>query len=248
MSNDTITDDHIAEFRENGFLRVRGVLDAEETGRFRQAAEHFYEHGTKPKWGGDVFSQQVNVWREDRTIRDLTLHPRTGKLAEKLAGGPLRLWHDQLLVKAPGTSRATEFHQDQPYWPHANSTRPISMWVALVDVPPEKGCMTFIPGSHRKTDLEVQNLRDSRSLFTRDPELEWSERVTVPLRAGDCTFHHGRCAHMANPNTGDGLRVAHVVIWVDAGTTYTGGKHVVTDGLGLTEGGPLEHELFPRVG
>ena len=79
------------------------------------------------------------------------------------------------------------------------------------------------------------------------PELEWDERVTVPLRAGDCTFHHSRCAHMATPNDTDQPRIAHVVISMDATTTYTGARHVVTDPLGLQAGQVMEHEMFPRV-
>ena len=35
-----------------------------------------------------------------------------------------------------------------------------------------------------------------------------------------------------------------MAIYIDAEATYTGAGHVVTDGLGLTVGEPLEHELF----
>jgi phytanoyl-CoA hydroxylase len=77
--------------------------------------------------------------------------------------------------------------------------------------------------------------------------LQWGERVTVPLRKGDCTFHHGRCAHMATPNNTDDPRVAHVIIYLNEGTRYTQRRHVVTDPLHLEEGQLLEGELFPRV-
>lgn len=243
-----ITAEHVAQYRRDGFTRVRNVLGEEEIATFRDACTAYYEAGTDAmKYAKNVFSQQVNVWQNDKTIRQLTLSPRIGQMAEKFAGGPLRLWHDQLLVKAPGKSTPTEFHQDQPYWPHAGSTRPISCWIALVDVPPEKGCMTFIPRSHRRTDLGPTDLLAGRGLFEIAPELEWVERVTVPLRAGDCTFHHGRCAHMATPNTADDPRVAHVMIYIDADTRFTGGEHVVTRPLGLEVGQPLEHDLFPPV-
>jgi ectoine hydroxylase-related dioxygenase (phytanoyl-CoA dioxygenase family) len=71
--------------------------------------------------------------------------------------------------------------------------------------------------------------------------------VTIPLRAGDCTFHHARCAHMATPNYTDDPRVAHIVIFIDAAATYVKQPHVVTDPLGLQEGQVIEGELFPRV-
>jgi len=168
-------------------------------------------------------------------------------VAQKLAGVKLRLWHDHILIKQPRKSTPTEFHQDQPYWPHRESVQPISAWVALCDVPPQRGCMSFIPASHRRTDLAAQNLGDAESLFALAPDLRWERRVTLPLRAGDCTFHHGRCAHMATPNLTDEPRVAHVIIYIDATTRFSGDEHVVTDPLNLNENDPLDGELFPEV-
>ena len=71
--------------------------------------------------------------------------------------------------------------------------------------------------------------------------------MTVPLKAGDCTFHHGRCAHMATSNFTDDPRVAHIVIFMETTTTYSGRGHVVTDPLGLAIGQPIQGEQFPEV-
>lgn len=241
-----VTDEMIARYHEDGFIHIPGIIDEEEARTFAAAALDVSKRST-PHSNRSVFTQLVNVWREDETMKRLTLHPNVARVAERLAGVPLRLWHDQILIKQPHNNQATEFHQDQPYWPHAHSVQPISAWIALVDVPVERGCMTFIPGSHRRTDLPAQNLLDAKSLFALSPDLVWERRVTVPLRAGDCTFHHGRCAHMATPNMTDDPRIAHVVIFIDAETTYVERGHVVTDPLQLKAGQRLEGELFPSV-
>lgn len=238
--------DTIQSYRQNGFTVARGLLSRAEAARYREAALRATTR-LKAYTDAAVLHQFVNVWRDDPVLRELTLLPKLGAWATRLAGVPLRLWHDHLLIKRPHNHAPTEFHQDQPYWPHANSAHPISAWIALCDVPVEKGCMTFIPGSHRRTDLAVQNLVDARSLFTLCPDLEYEPRVTIPLRAGDCTFHHGRCAHMANANQTDDIRVAHVVIFMDATTTYTVKPHPVTDPLGLKAGALLDSELFPSA-
>lgn len=231
-------------YRENGFVRVRGIITREEALRFRERALVLQEKAASSH-KRDVFTQLVNVWARDEEMRALTLHPNVTACATRLAGTALRLWHDQLLIKRPRNARATEFHQDQPYWPHADSPNPISCWIALGDVPVERGCMTFLPGTHARTDLSPQNLGDARSLFSLAPDLEWSERITVPLQAGDCTFHHGRCAHMATPNETDEDRVAHVAIFFETSATYKKMPHIVTDPLGLQAGQKFEHELFP---
>ena len=239
-----ITDAQIQSYQERGFVHVPGVITPAEAAEFRAAALALAERVQSRHTGG-IFTQLVNVWTQDAAMKRLTLHPNVARAAETLAGVSLRLWHDQILIKTPHNGKATEFHQDQPYWPHAQSPNPISAWIALCDVPVERGCMTFLPGSHRRTDLAAQNLGDARSLFTHAPDLVWNERVTVPLRAGDCTFHHGRCAHMATPNNTDEPRVAHVVIFMDADATYTGVPHVVTDPLGLSAGQTFPDGMFP---
>jgi len=236
--------DMIEAYRRDGFVHVPNIISKEEAGHFRQAALDAAER-LREYSDGKIFNQFVNVWRDDEAMRALTLHPNIREAAKILSGVALRLWHDQILIKQPGVSKATEFHQDQPYWPHLNSPNPISCWVALGDVPVEAGCMTFLPGSQRRTDLPTQNLGDHRSLMSICPDLVWSPRVTLPIQAGDCTFHHGRCAHMATPNVSDSPRVAHVVIFMDAATTYSGAHHVITDPLNLAVGDALNQELFP---
>jgi phytanoyl-CoA hydroxylase len=241
---ETLPSEAIESYQRQGFVHIPGILTSDEAAEFYEAALAVSRRKESLN-KSSIFTQLVNVWTEDEAMRRLTLHPNVAAVAERLAGVPLRLWHDQILIKQPHNNAATEFHQDQPYWPHTDSAHPISAWIALCDVPVEKGCMTFLPGSHRRTDLPMQSLSSSTSLFGICPDLIWNPRITVPLRAGDCTFHHGRCAHMATPNDTDDPRVAHVVIFMDEGTTYAGRPHVVTDPLGLSPGDPLDGDLFP---
>jgi phytanoyl-CoA hydroxylase len=242
-----VRDELVAAYREHGFVRVRGVLDPDQVDRFRTGAEAFLTaHRAESLEKQGAFSQLVNVWQHDDDLRELTFDVRLGGIAEQLAGFPLRLWHDQMLVKEPHNNVATEFHQDRPYWPHASGRLALSAWIALVDVPPERGCMTFLPGTQHRTGLRPQDLHHEDDLFALDPSLRWIPRVTVPLRAGDCTFHSGYTGHMALPNRTDLARFAHVVIYMDEATTYSGTGHVLTDLLGLAPGDRLDGDLFPR--
>jgi ectoine hydroxylase-related dioxygenase (phytanoyl-CoA dioxygenase family) len=246
---ESLSEETIQQYRKDGFVSIQGIISKEEAARFRQAALDAQKH-FKSLTGGErsrIFTQLVNVWTDDEEMSVLTLHPNVAAVAEKLAGVPLRLWHDHILIKQPHNNAPTEFHQDQPYWPHVNSTHALSAWIALVDVPVEKGCMTFIPGSQAMTELPSQDLSDEHDLMRKSPELIWKPRVTVPLQAGDCTFHHARTAHMATSNFTDDPRVAHIVIYIDASTVYTGKAHVVSDPVGLEPGKLLEGKYFPTV-
>lgn len=243
----TLSDALVEQYRRDGFVRVRGVFSRDEALAFRDVAQNASERMKSMDYGSKIFTQSVNPWREDKALRRLSLDARLGRIAQQLAGVDLRLWHDQILIKAPHNDTPTEFHQDQPYWPHADSTRPLSAWIALSDVPAERGCMTFLPGSQNRADLPEQHLGSKNSLFEICPDLIYSERVTVPLRAGDLTFHHGRCAHMAYANETDQPRVAVTVIYMEENATFNGASHPVTDAMNLQIGQPFEDEVFPRV-
>lgn len=241
----------IAGYRKDGFCVVRGLLSAEECATYRAECLRLCEEAslldTQDSKYRRALIQRVNVWRDSQTMAQLTLHPQLCAWASALAGEPLRLWHDHVLAKAPRNGAPTEFHQDQPYWPHRDSAQPISAWIALQDVPVERGCMSFIPGSQRLTELGSTDLTDAGGLFALRPELAMEPRVTIPLRAGDVTFHHGRTAHRANANDTDEFRVAHIVIYMPRTTRYAGTGHCVTDDQGFITGQVLTGDLFPEI-
>lgn len=243
----TLPADLVDSYRRNGFVQLRGVLSAAEVERYAGAAHEVYARGRALNPADQTFKQVVNVWHEDPVLRELTFHPRLAAAATDLAGLPVRLWHDQLLMKKPHNHAPTEYHQDAPYWPHARSRHSLSAWVALVDVPVERGCMTFLPGQQDRRDIRAVDLTDRTDLFEAAPELVYSPRVTLPLQAGDVTFHHGYTPHTANANDTDEVRLAHVVIYVDRQVAYDGRPHVCTDPLGLRVGQPLPDAEFPPL-
>ena len=58
-----------------------------------------------------------------------------------------RLYHDHTLVKEPGTSQETPWHQDQPYY-NVDGRQNLSFWIP-VDPVPKEACMRMVAGSHK---------------------------------------------------------------------------------------------------
>lgn len=250
-----VDQEEIDFYQENGFVKIQNVLTEEELRRVRQAAQEVLEtkYSESIEQTADdpeyrkVFVQKVNVWRVHEGMRDYTLSPKITEIARQLAQvDRLRLWHDHLLVKMPGDSRPTAWHQDYPYWP-IDRPGQLSCWMALEDVPKEKGCMSFIPGSHEWGELDPIELDHPADIFDMVPDknTEDLEAVPVPLKAGSCTFHNSLTFHYAGPNKTGKHRWGMVTIYTPDGVRYTGDEHVVTDGLGLETGDLLEGELFP---
>ena len=150
-----VTDQHIADYNQDGFVKIESMITPEEAAFYYEHALAVAQENAANKKNTGVYSarlnQAVNIWPTHDILRHLTFHPAISAAATALSGGPLRLWHDQVLCKDPHNGSKTEWHQDRPYWPHNNSIRPISCWLALCDVPEEKGCMSFMPGQHGRT-------------------------------------------------------------------------------------------------
>lgn len=251
-----ISDDLVASYRAQGFVHVPQVLSEEEVTAFRAASDKLLDSDAEI-WAGGDDGEKVEVdyvtqaWRKDETLRGLALHPSITAIARKLAGAPLRLYSSEVLVKDPNRALPTLIHDDEAGLPMAGLDRTLTAWVALVDVPVERGCLSYVPGSHLRDESarlkHMTSFEHFRHVSEVWPEFRWQPRVTVPLRAGDVAFHHCRTVHMAGANESDERRTGHGIIYVDAGVTYRPG--VMDEYLAHMEPGQAldDAELFPLI-
>lgn len=249
---DLISDAQVASYREQGFLNVPGVLSPEEVGEQLAEGEKLLAREKTELWEwNDGLAMD---WVPDAGLRSpimskLVHHPKITEVAERLAGSPLRLFKSELFRKPSGEASAdTPVHYDEPS--HPISGRPVTLtaWVALVDVPVECGCMTFIPGSQNVVSPSEED--DGMYPLERWPDLNWWPQVTNPMRAGDVHFHNGRVVHWAGPNTTEITRVSLATVYMDADAVYRP-NYVYSelfpeDDLGgLKPGDPVRGERFP---
>jgi ectoine hydroxylase-related dioxygenase (phytanoyl-CoA dioxygenase family) len=245
MTATTLTDEMVETYRRDGVVKVPQIITRDEVTQFRKVSMDLLE--PMPQDPDRPFNQKVNVWRDKPVLKQLTQHPHVAAAAEKLAAVRLRIWHDHILAKMPALGVPTAFHQDLVKWPYDRRAHALSAWIALQDTPVEMGCMSFVQGSHRMLDVQDMGTSDQDAWWEIAPEIGWRPRVTLPLQAGDCTFHHGMTFHTAGPNQTEDWRVGFVIIFVDVGATYTGEKHVVTDPLQLEPDTLPPDDMFPPV-
>ncbi len=252
-----ITEEQIRFYEENGYVKCEDVIPMEEVERLRAALARAVEDknrynlnlGPRADEGyAKVFLQMVNLWERYPVLEEYVHNGRVAELARRLTRSHfVRLWHDQALIKYPKDSKATAWHQDTVYWP-MNEDGGLSCWMALDDVTVERGCMWFIPGSHRSGRLDsvdLGNTSDEGPLSLLPESLRSVKPVAVELRPGSCTFHNGLTFHYAGPNTTDVPRRAMVTIFIPAGTTYRNHPHIVGDRGGLQPGEEFHGPLFP---
>lgn len=249
----------VERFRHDGFVVVPGLLTADELDHFaplvteavaRRQAHDRRTLAQKSRYE-QSFQQCQNLWEDAPGVLPLTFHPGLGQAAAELLGvAGVRLWHDQALYKEPG-GRLTDPHQDQPYWPIAE-TDTVTAWIPLDGSTFDNGCLGYVPGSHRV------GLRKFVNIFFGEPEDLLSEPaiadvdpVFVEVPRGSVAFHHGLTAHLAKPNTTDDVRRVHTVIYfADGCTRGLPQPHPSVDRDGIEVGqridGPVTPVVWPR--
>jgi ectoine hydroxylase-related dioxygenase (phytanoyl-CoA dioxygenase family) len=251
----------VTEFAERGHAVVRGLASADEVEAHRSAVvqaatDHAWNRHIPPA-DRDTYSraflQATNLWQVDETVRRFVHAPRFARVAAELLGvDGVRLYHDQALVKE-AHGGATPWHQDQGYWP-LDTDRTITMWMPLVDLPPEVGSMTFARGSHRLGDLRGPAISDDSQVTFAQLVVERGLELDThgPLAAGDATFHAGWTLHSAGPNPTEEDRPVMTVIYVADGTRLTVPTPQQELDLrlwapGATPGDPLATEINPLL-
>jgi hypothetical protein len=191
---------------------VMDLLAAEEVAALARVFESIAGVADEPIYSS--WSQALAVRAAtDEAIRSVTL-PR---LCALLPGRAMVF--AGFMAKAVGPETAFPIHQDPTVVDEERWT-PLTFWVPLVDVGPERGCMQAIPGSHR---LDAS----PRPAFRPFPHQHEDARLRpllrpVPMRAGQVMLSHPALFHASTPNSGAGRRVACVGIVVpgDAEVCY----------------------------
>jgi ectoine hydroxylase-related dioxygenase (phytanoyl-CoA dioxygenase family) len=214
----------IVRFREDGFIRLPGVLSPEliadyapEITRLVNESNRLKDIPLKERSLYDqAFIQVCNLWMRSEHVRELAFSKRLARIAAELLGTRgVRMWHDQALYKEP-SGGFTPWHVDQQYWPMA-SPHSITAWIPLQSVPLEMGPLCFGRGSHRKhigRDLEIS--AESEQRIRDEVRTQKIVEVQEPFALGDVSFHMGWTLHRAGPNTTEKLRQVFTIIYMDA--------------------------------
>jgi len=239
--NTTATEEQIASYQQDGFLHVPAFLAADEVAELKQGVlDALDEMGSrkindedlgwedkKQSYYDKVFTQRLNLHRINDTVKKYMLDAELGRMVCDLEGvDGFRVWHDQTLIKEP-YGNPTAWHLDDPYWSFT-SKHAISIWIALEDATLENGCMWFVPGSHKIARFENVGIDENMaSLFDVYPDMKNVDPVSVPMKAGDCSFHNGLTAHGAGANMTRGRRIAMTCGYMPAGSTFNGQANIL---------------------
>ena len=123
-------------FQRDGAVLIPGLfadhVEALRAGVARNMAAPgpYAAENLNPGEPGRFFDDYCNWQRVpefERAIRD---SPSARVAADLMGSQQVQLFHDHVLVKEPGTSKATPWHQDGPYY-FVEGRQTVSFWVPL---------------------------------------------------------------------------------------------------------------------
>lgn len=253
----------VAAFAADGAVVLRGVfapqVEALRAGVARlMATPSPRERSYRPKDGSGFFFQDLCNWRDVPEFTDFVLASPAARVAARLMGSPCaRFFHDHVLVKEPGSSIATPWHQDMPYY-CVSGEENVSFWIPL-DPVARATSLEIVAGSHR-WGLDHRPRRFDGSVL-----IDGDERPDIPdidadrskhrilgweLEPGDAVAFAFRAVHGAAANVSTLRRRVFSARWVGADARFLdrGGKgSPPLSHLTLKTGDPLDGPDFPLV-
>ncbi len=204
-----LSDEQIAAFQRDGYLRIPGFFDAGEMEPLRRA------YREDPTINGQMYgmldsegkAQPLCIWTDlgDDIVGMIPRMARMVEATESLLGESCYHWHSKFVVKPPRCPALLEWHQDFYSWYDDGVLFPRMLTVAIAIEPAtlKNGCMQVIPGSHHMGRIGHGGAEPSRVRKAIDV----LGIVHCELAVGDVGFFHCNTLHCSGSNTTDAPRV-----------------------------------------
>ncbi|CAF0761212.1 unnamed protein product [Rotaria sp. Silwood1] len=264
-----ITKSLVNEYKQNGAVCIRQLLNNNEIDLLRQGIDENLTHPS-PRFkiasrSDDTgrFVEDFCTWENNSYYKQFIYESPCAAVAGLLMESSVsRLYHDHLLVKEAITKQITPWHQDQPYY-NIEGNQTCSFWIP-VDPVSRYSTLEFIAGSHREgrwfmprtfmsseakwfpegTLEEMPDIEANRDAF---PIIGW------PVEPGDVIAFHMLTLHGARGTIGnEGRRRVFSVRFLGDDVKHSPRTWVTSpDFSDITQeikpGAPMDHPRFPII-
>jgi len=237
-----LTEEELKSFQENGFVGPFDLYEAEEAVmKWNKAKIEMALSQNKPH-NSTVINYDRHL--DCDTLSEHIARPEIVSKLRGLIGDDILCWKSNIFKKEPGEA-GTGWHQVEAFVvgetttssapslkyteESTNVTQELTVWTAFSPATHENGCMTFIPGSHKKWYYDeskplTRNIESKKHDFfgydyselkldpNWDPDQE--EIVEMEMKAGQFVIFLAKCVHGSRPNVSDIVRQAYASRYV----------------------------------
>ena len=210
-----LTDREVRFYKEEGYLPLPGFVRSEVVASLRQEvfdvleAEGVSADSLKRATSAADKLRQSSRYLAGSMLDALINSDATIAVASRLIGGPAHRYMPFTAVKAGGGGGTFHYHQDNNYTVHEPAIGSINIWVALVDMTPENGCLQVIPRSHLHGQIKSHNSDDGDG--HQQIDVDPSDCLPIRMRAGDAVAFTRWTVHGSGPNHTAEARVAYAL-------------------------------------
>ena len=266
-AQERVTPELVEAFARDGAVCLRQLLSEDEVALLRAgidanlaAPSPRAKIASRPDDPGRFFEDFCN-WQDIEGFQRFVQETPVALAAQRLMQSPsVRLYHDHVLVKEPGTRQRTPWHQDQPYY-NIEGRQNISLWIP-VDPVPRASTLEFVAGSHLGPWLMPRSFMDDQAKWFPEgsladlPDIE-ADRAAHPIlgweiEPGDVVCFQMLTLHGAGGFEGPGRRRVFSVRFMGEDARHaprawkTSPEFPGLQGE-LPAGAPMEHALFPLL-
>lgn len=257
-----LTPEHIDTYQRDGVVLIKGLfkdhVDSIRSGIERNMAEPgpYASENLKEGEGGRFFDDYCN-WTRISEFKQVIHTSSAAEVAAELMGSNrVQVFHDHVLVKEPGTSKPTPWHQDAPYY-FVSGQQNISFWSPMDEV--KCASLRCVAGSHtwERPVLPTRWLADTNFYLNEseympvpDPEKEGMDIREWEMEPGDAVAFNYRTLHGARGNTTETRRRAFSLRLVGDDACYVerpGPTSPPFPGHGMQPGQTLREDWFPII-
>ena len=262
MTHPLITETHITDFQTDGVVLIKGLfadhVDTLRAGVARNIAEPgpYAAENLKEGETGRFFDDYCNWTRISEFEEVARTSPAAEVAADLMRSQTAQMFHDHVLVKEPGTSKPTPWHQDGPYY-FVDGIQNVSFWSPLDPV--EEATLRCVAGSHlwKKPVLPTRWLAetsfypdDAAYQPVPDPDAEGMDIKEWPMEPGDAVAFNFGILHGARGNTSNARRRAFSLRLLGDDARYTerpGPTSPPFTGHNMQPGERLRTDWFPQL-
>ncbi|WP_166417242.1 phytanoyl-CoA dioxygenase family protein [Cochlodiniinecator piscidefendens] len=262
MIHPLLTQEQIDAYQRDGVVVVKGLFkDHVET--LRAGVEKnmtepgpYAAENLKAGEGGRFFDDYCN-WTRISEFEDVIRNSEAGAVAAGLMQSQkVQVFHDHVLVKEPGTSKPTPWHQDGPYY-FVEGQQNVSFWSPLDPV--REASLRCVAGSHlwEKPVLPTRWLSeenfypdDDAYMQVPDPDAEGMDIKEWEMEPGDAVAFNYGILHGARGNNAGLRRRAFSLRLVGDDARYVeraGPTSPPFPGHDMKPGQTLREDWFPTI-
>ena len=168
------------------------------------------------------------------SFKSVSTNQQNARIARSLGFRDPRVLQSMIICKQPEIGGRVPPHQDSVFL-YTNPPSAVGFWYALEDCTVENGCLSFAPGSHKRSPIKdrfVRSVDGKGTTFATNTGSEWPADLSQDkeksgevyelgeVKAGTLVLIHGNILHKSEKNTSKKGRMIYTFHCIEGGAEY----------------------------